>query len=258
MELFDTHCHVHFKDYPIAADKMWQAAKAAGVARLICVGTSLDDSAKAVEFAGAYDDAWASVGEHPHDGHDFLKSKDALVRFNQLLAQPKVVAVGEIGLDYYHDHTPWLEQEKVLRLQIETSLDAGLPYIFHVRDAFKDFWRIFDEYKIKRAVVHSFSAGTKTLNKILERDLMVGLNGIMTFTRDHAQLEAAKQTPLNKLVLETDAPFLTPKAFTGQTCEPKHIRTIAEFLAELRGESLEELAAATTANANNLFGLKNG
>jgi TatD DNase family protein len=132
-----------------------------------------------------------------------------------------------------------------------------LPFIFHIRDAWETFWPIFDSYKGLRGVVHSFSAHEEQLEQILGRGLYVGLNGIMTFTKDAQQLAAAKKVPLDKLLLETDAPFLTPKPYRGQRCEPKHVRNVAEFLAELRGETLEELAAATTKNAVGLFNLKN-
>jgi TatD DNase family protein len=130
-----------------------------------------------------------------------------------------------------------------------------LPIIFHVRDAWKDFWRIMDDYGDVKGVVHSFSSGTKQMDRALERGFYIGLNGIMTFTRDHAQLDAAKRLPMESLLLETDAPFLTPEPFRGQICEPKHTAATAKFLAKLRDEPLEKLAAATTKNARDLFGL---
>jgi len=143
-----------------------------------------------------------------------------------------------------------------LRAQIRVGLDSRLPFIFHIREAFADFWPIFDEYKISRGVVHSFSAGPKELEQILSRGLYVGLNGIMTFTKDDQQLQAAELVPLNKLLLETDAPFLTPVPYRGQTCQPKHVLDTAKFLADLRGEDLQDLAAATTANAAELFNIE--
>jgi TatD DNase family protein len=130
-----------------------------------------------------------------------------------------------------------------------------LPLIFHVREAFDDFFSTYDQYKGLRGVVHSFSADTRVLDKILSRGLYIGLNGIMTFTKDQKQLEAAKAVPLNRLLLETDAPYLTPVPFRGKICEPKYVRVTAEFLSHLRGETLEELAAATTRNAAELFKL---
>lgn len=255
MEFIDTHCHVHFKDYEPDAEEVLKASARAGVTRLICVGCSLADSQAAVEFANAHDNVWASAGAHPHDGADFLTDKDAGDKLKSLLASPRVVAVGEIGLDYYHENTPRADQLKSLRAQLEIAAEHDLPIIFHVRDAWKDFWPLIDDFKIKQAVIHSFSAGPRQLEAALSRDFFVGLNGIMTFTRDESQLEAARAVPLDKLLLETDAPFLTPVPFRGQRCEPKHVRNIADFLAELRAENIEDLASRSTANALKLFGL---
>lgn len=257
MQLIDTHCHLQFSDLAENITEVLARAGGAGVERMICVGTSLVDSQIAADLAASHDSIWASVGAHPHDGAEFAKIKNADQILNKLSKLPRVVAVGEIGLDYYHDHTDRALQAKILRTQIESTVDSGLPYIFHVRDAFSDFWQIVDDYKIEKAVVHSFTAGTKTLNKIIERGWYVGLNGIMTFTRDHAQLDAAKAVPLERLLLETDAPFLAPAPERAKVCEPKHVLVTAQFLASLRTESLEELAAATTANAVKLFGLNN-
>ncbi len=254
-ELVDTHCHLQFKDLAENIDSVLDRASRAGVGRMICVGTNLQDSQIAVDTAAKYPNVWAAVGAHPHDGSDFAQTKDATQMLNKLSKSPRVVAVGEIGLDYYHEHTDRALQTKMLKAQIEATLEAGLPYIFHVRDAFSAFWTIVDDYPIKKAVVHSFTAGTKTLNKILERGWYVGLNGIMTFTRDQAQLDAAKAVPRDRLLVETDAPFLAPAPERAKVCEPKHVKVTAEFLADLRGESLEELATITTANAIKLFNL---
>ena len=255
MELIDTHCHIHFADYPIDSATAIENATAAGVSKMICVGCSLGDSQLAVELARKFENVWASVGAHPHDGKDFLCDPKAQAKLKQLINEPKVVAIGEIGLDYFHQHVPRDQQEIVLRQQLEIGQQSGLPIIFHVRDAWDDFWRILADYDIKHAVVHSFSATKKELDQVLQRGFLVGLNGIMTFTKDEQQLEAAKQVPLERLILETDAPFLTPKPHRGKVCEPKHVRDTAEFLATLRGEELEILAKKTTANAKILFGI---
>ncbi len=204
-------------------------------------------------LAAKYDNVWAAAGVHPHDAKDF--PDDGAEQLNKLLSQPKVVAVGEMGLDFFKNYSPKDNQIKILRQQIEASLASGLPYIFHIRESFDDFWPVFDSYPRLRGVVHSFSAGRKELEQIMQRDLYVGLNGIMTFTKDQEQLAAAKAAPINRLVLETDAPFLTPAAKRGQTCEPAFVRDTAEFLAELRGQSLADLAAATTKNAEELFAI---
>jgi TatD DNase family protein len=255
MQLVDTHCHLQFDKYS-RPERVISDARLAGVSKLICVGTTIDDSGQAVEIANGHDNVWASAGCHPHEATDFLKNPAQTAELKKLVSQPKIVAVGEIGLDFYKNYSPKADQLKALELQLEATLERGLPYIFHVREAFDEFWPIFDSYPNLRGVVHSFSTNSAILEQALSRGLYIALNGIMTFTKDQSQLEAAKKVPPGRLLLETDAPFLTPNAFRGQTCEPKHLIGTAEFLAELRGEKLEELAALTTANAIKLFGLE--
>jgi TatD DNase family protein len=255
MQFIDSHCHVHFDDFLDPEQVVADAIKN-NVGRLICVGVSLEDSQKAVDFAQKHNNVWATVGAHPHDGLDYIHNKDAGELLNKLSNNPKVVAIGEIGLDYFKNYSPKEDQQKALRQQIEIGLTTGLPFVFHIRDAWDDFWKIFDAYGGIQGVVHSFSAHEKQLEQVLSRNLYVGLNGIMTFTRDEYQLEAAKKVPLNKMLLETDAPFLAPKPFRGQICEPKHVVSTAEFLAGLRGENLEDIAASTTNNAVKLFNLE--
>jgi TatD DNase family protein len=255
IEFADTHCHIHFPDYELDPDEVRIEAAKDGVNTLVCVGCSLPDSQGAAEYAARHDNVWASIGLHPHEASLYVHDHHALQQFRDLAAKPKVIAVGETGLDYYYENSPKEAQKKLLRFQLELALEYKLPLIFHIRDAFEDFWPIFDEYTGLTGVVHSFSATSKELEQILSRGLLVGLNGIMTFTKDQKQLEAAKTVPLGSLLLETDAPFLTPVPFRGKICQPKHVRVTAEFLSDLRGESLESLAAATTANAKRLFKL---
>lgn len=271
MELFDTHCHIHEagksmslntetrKRYEKAgspeADDIIAVATASGVTRMLCVGTTVEDSELAVSFVQSRPQTWATIGIHPHEAKQYVGNQAMLERFSALADKPKVVGVGECGLDYYYTHSQPKDQEAILRFQIELALAHNLPMVFHVRDAFDIFWPIFDDYKGIRGVVHSFSAGRKELEQILQRDLHVGLNGIMTFTKSEEQLAAARAVPSENLLLETDAPFLTPAPYRGKMCEPKHVRVTAEFLANLRGESPEELAKYTTANARKLFGV---
>ncbi|HSX32660.1 MAG TPA: TatD family hydrolase [Candidatus Saccharimonadales bacterium] len=267
--LTDTHCHIHEAWQSVngqdATAKLWAKggnpdaddiiarALEADVTRMICVGTTLPDSEMGVAFVSNRDHVWASIGLHPHEAKDYVNDAKKLADFAALATKPKVVAVGECGLDYFYNHSPKADQEKVLRFQIELALKHNLPMIFHVREAFDDFWPIFDSYRGIRGVIHSFSADQQVLSQIIERGLYVGLNGIMTFTKHVKQLEAAKAVPLERLLLETDAPFLTPQGYRGNICEPKHVRVTAEFLSELRKESLEKLAQATAHNAQQLF-----
>jgi len=230
-------------------------AEEAGVMRLICVGTTVEDSALAITFARHRPHVWASIGIHPHEARQAMADAPAQRYFQTLATKPKVVAVGECGLDYFYSHSPKADQQRCLRFQLELAAAHGLPLIFHVREAFADFWPIFDAYPGLRGVIHSFTATQAELDEALNRGLYIGLNGIMTFTKQAKQLDAAKTVPLSRLLLETDAPFLTPQPMRGTICEPKHVRVTAGFLAELRGETLEALAAATTQNAHQLFGV---
>ncbi|HEX5395304.1 MAG TPA: TatD family hydrolase [Candidatus Saccharimonadales bacterium] len=258
MEFVDTHCHLQFEKLEERLEEVINSADDAGVTRIICVGTNLDDSAGAIKIAAGHDKVWASAGVHPHEADNLLDDNETAAKLAELYKRPKIVAAGEIGLDFYKNYSAKENQEKLLRTQLELASAAGLPCIFHVRDAWDDFWRIFDGYKVKSGVIHSFSAGPDRLEQALSRGLHVALNGIMTYTKDMSQLEAAKKVPDSRLVLETDAPFLTPAPDRWQVCEPKHTAKTAAFLAELRGQNLEELARITTINATKLFGIENG
>lgn len=256
MELVDTHCHIHFPDYGLDPDAALQSALRAGVGTIICVGTTLEDSRGATEFAVNRKNCWASIGLHPHESKRYAGKGRLLEEFKALAKHQKVVAIGECGLDYYHSHSPKADQRAIFEFQLALATEQQLPLIFHVREAFDDFLAITGQYRGLRGVVHSFSATTKELEQLLSRGFYIGLNGIMTFTKNENQLDAAKAVPRDKLVLETDAPFLTPVPFRGKLCQPKHVRVTAEFLAKLRGETLTDLARATTRNAQALFNLK--
>lgn len=255
-ELVDTHCHIHFPDYPLDADSVRRSAADHGVTRLICVGCTLEDSQAGVAYVQSRENAWASIGLHPHEAKRYAGNDRLLDEFSRLASQPKVVAVGECGLDYYYNHSSKSDQEALLRFQIELAQSQSLPLIFHVRDAFSDFFQIIEKYDGIQGVVHSFSASIVELQQIIEQtNLYIGFNGIMTFTKDQGQLTAAKIAPIERIVVETDAPYLTPAPYRGKVCEPKHVRTVAAFLADLRGENSEDFARITTQNAQQLFHL---
>jgi TatD DNase family protein len=275
MELVDTHCHIQSiglrtqgeavtrqlwaKAGDLTADGVIRAAADAGVTRLICVGCDLADSQLAIDFVQKRDNCWATIGIHPHEAGEALVHGRILPQFAALAHENKVVAVGECGLDYYYEHSSKPDQRQVLEFQIALAIEADLPLIFHVRDAFDDFWPIFDACNTTkqpiRGVLHSFTDSAKNLDKALERNLHIGVNGIATFAKNLAQLEVYRRVPLQKLLLETDAPFLTPVPYRGTINEPKYIGEVAHFIARLRGESLQTLAKTTTDNARALFGL---
>lgn len=255
-EYFDTHAHIQFPGYGLDAEEVWQSAKEQGVGRMIVVGCRLEDSRGAIDFARKRDQVWAAVGIHPHEAADFLGTAGAKEVFEELLNEPKtdkIVAIGEIGLDYYYEHSGKEEQIELLKWQLQLAEKYDLPVIFHLRDAFADFWPIYDQFNIQKGLIHSFTGVKSDLDEILKRGLFVALNGIITFTSQADQIEAAKAIPLDRLMLETDAPYLTPKPLRGRICKPEHVRLTAEFLAELRREPLEQLAYQTTYNARAFF-----
>jgi TatD DNase family protein len=267
MKLVDSHAHVQFGDYDADRAAVVERAAAAGVTKIVTVGCDVSSSAAAVEMAAAYDGVWAVVGLHPHDA---AAGAAALAEIARLARAPRVVGIGECGLDYFRlesyveaGRTNVAAQEAALRYQIELGLELDLPLVFHVRDAFADFWRVFDDYagcrgpagNRLRGELHCFTAGVDDMRAAVDRGLYVALNGIMTFTKDEAQLAAARELPLDRLLLETDCPYLSPVPYRGRRNEPASIADIAAFLASLRGENLEALAAATTANARQLFNI---
>jgi TatD DNase family protein len=261
----DTHCHIHdsefVKKYTVSADELIEEARTQRVQKIICVGTSLQSSEEAVAFAESRDGVYVSLALHPHETALYTE-QELTGQMRQLAAlarkRPKaLVAIGECGLDYFyhHDSQTRRKQEDLFRQHIELAHEYQLPLIFHIRDAFDDFFRIIDDYEEIRGVVHSFSATKAELKGVIERGLYVGLNGIMTFTKRDDQLAAAKAVPLDFLMLETDAPFLTPAPFRGKICQPKHVVVTAEFLSQLRRESIDVIEQATTRNALQLFSL---
>jgi TatD DNase family protein len=249
--LIDTHCHIHEASYPINADEVISKAHLSGIAQMICIGTSVDDSRVAVEFASKHDDVFASVGVHPHESSDNLGDLDDIVKSGN----PSVVAIGEIGLDYHYDNSSRDTQIRLLRSQIELALKYDLPIIFHVREAYDDFWPIFDSYKGIRGVLHSFTDTMENAAEGLKRGLYIGVNGYSTFTKDKSQKVMFATLPLDKILLETDAPYLTPVPFRGKVNEPAFVKEVAEYHSMVRQIPFDEIAAKTTANARALFNL---
>lgn len=250
--LVDSHAHIYLPEYDSDRIEVLKRAEAAGVGQIICVGTNPEESRWAVELAQQHDQLSATVGLHPHDAKF---STDALAEIRRLAGEPRVVAIGECGLDYYYNHSPREEQLIAFRSQIELALELGKPLVFHIREAFDDFFATLAEYNNVTGVVHSFTGDTQALNKVLDQGLFVAFNGIITFSKDQAQLEAAKACPAERMLIETDCPFLTPKPHRGQRNEPAHVKLVAEFLAQLRSESFDQIASATTHTAEALFGI---
>ena len=193
--MFDTHCHIHSSVFTLDADEALENAISAGVTGVICVGEELQDSRKAVRFAQTHKGCWASVGVHPHEAEAGVD----LVELKKLAASKWVVAIGECGLDYWYENSPREKQLEVFEKQIELALELNLPLIMHIRsskdspdDAFDDYAKLMKKHPSARGVVHSFTAGQEQLKRVLSNSHFVGVNGITTFTRDQAQLDALK------------------------------------------------------------------
>ena len=248
--LVDTHCHIHDANYPLDIGDVLKRAHHAGVNQMVCVGTSEQSSQRALDFAKNHEHLYAAIGVHPHD------TKEGYAAIGQLLAAAeKPVAIGEIGLDYFYTHSPRELQIKALETQLDLARQYDLPVIFHVREAFDDFWPIFDNFPGLRGVLHSFTDTQLNVDQAFARNLLIGVNGISTFTKDEAQRAMFADLPLDRVLLETDAPFLTPAPYRGTVNEPAFVRNVAEFHAHIRNVDLDTVAEATSANARALFAL---
>jgi TatD DNase family protein len=262
--LVDTHCHIHDPEYNYDQEEVIATARDEGIASMICVGTSAQNSQTAVDFCSTRAGIYASVGLHPHDAK---LGEDDFELLASLALHPKVVAIGECGLDYYYSNSPKIDQKQALEYQIQLAMSLNLPLIFHVRDpkehdfisvgeAFQDFFAVIDLYPGIRGVVHSFTGGVETLKEVEKRGMYVGINGIATFTKDENQKNAYVEANIDQIVLETDSPFLTPSPLRGSMNVPANVRLVAACLAEMRDTPLNQLIEATTRNAHALFNLR--
>lgn len=252
--LVDSHCHLEYEG--LAEDKAGalERARAAGVGGFLNISTRRSEWDKVVGTAEREPDVWASVGIHPHeaDQHADLGAGELL----RASGHPKVIGLGESGLDYYYDKSDRQVQQALFRTHIAVSREAGLPVIIHTRDAEEDTVAILEDELGKGAfpaLIHCFTASAAFGLKVLELGLTVSLSGIVTFKNARELQEFAKEIPVDRLLVETDSPFLAPVPHRGRTCEPAYVRHTAEFVADLRGETVEQLAEATTRNFYNLF-----
>ena len=255
MHLIDTHAHL---DYPHLADQLedvLQRADEAGVKNIITIGVKLSTSERPKAIAEAHDHIWCSVGIHPHEAENEPLSCD-IDAIRKAADHPKCVAIGEAGLDYFYDNAPREKQALSLRAQITVARELDLPIIIHARDADNDMADILeDEYQkgAYRGVLHCFSSGAELAQRALAIGFYVSFSGILTFKSAVTLQEIAKSVPQDRLLVETDAPFLAPVPMRGKKNEPAFTSYTAAFLAELRGVSVEEIAHITTENAQRLF-----
>ncbi len=254
--LVDTHSHIQLADYDANRDEVLERARAANVT-MMAVGVDVPSSVAAIELAKANHDVFATVGLHPHDAANESGEVAAedFATLAQLAQDPNVLAIGECGLDYYYNNSPKDIQITIFKQQIDLALKLNKPMVWHVRDAFADFFELVDQYPGVRGIVHCFTGAQAEMQAAVDRGFYIAYNGIMTFTKDQHQLEMVKATPLDSIVLETDCPWLSPKSHRGRPNEPAYITEIAEFIASLRGDDYDEFCKATTNNAKTILGI---
>jgi TatD DNase family protein len=261
---FDSHCHLTSDQLVPQFDNVLERAQQAKVNRVLNIADNFVSARAANEQVavarGRGFKMWLTAGVHPHNADEYsFHSGDELQR---LLDAPSCVAVGEIGLDYFYDEThpkhPGAtreQQQKVFRAQIEIALERGLPVVMHNRDAGEDLLRVIGDYPNLRGVVHCFDASVEVAHRVLDLGLSLGFTGMVTFKNAGIVRDVAKICPLNRMLIETDAPYLAPVPFRGKTNEPAFVPRVAEAIATLRELSIDEIGAVTTDNARQLFRL---
>ena len=248
--LVDSHCHIHDKGlFELSPEETLAHAHANGVDKCIVIGTDPIDSQNACEFANKYAEVWWTYGYHPNDyDGDTAKLEAALSSAKPLFTDKKLVAIGEIGLDYHFDGFNREFQRDLLEHMLQIAQDYQLPVSFHVRDAFDDFWPIYQNFHLPTSVLHSYSDSKKNMRKGLDEGFYFGVNGLATFA-DIAH------PPLERIIFETDAPFLTPKQFRGTINMPGYVKSIAEWAADYYQQDFATVSDITTENVKKIFNI---
>jgi TatD DNase family protein len=249
--LVDSHCHLDFADFTAERDAVIARARAAGVGTMVTIGTRLDEFAGVCAIAEAYDDIWCSVGAHPHEAADHAALSAA--ELARLAAHPRVVGIGETGLDFHYDHSPRDVQEHVFRTHIAAAKASGLPLIIHAREADDAVAQILREEQAPPGVLHCFSSGRGLAEAALELGYYISISGIVTFRNAEDLRAVLRDAPLDRLLVETDAPYLAPVPYRGRRNEPAFVAATAAAVAALKGIEPAALAAATTDNFFRLF-----
>jgi len=251
----DTHCHLDFENYNDDRETVVQRSIKNKIEAIITIGTNEETSLKSIELAEKFATVFAAVGIHPNDATNI--SKNSVLNIIDMSSNPNVVAIGEIGLDYYRDYTPAEIQKELFKTQLKIAREKELPVIIHNRQAHSDVYDILVEEKSTdlKGVLHSFDGDMHFLDSVLAFNFYVSFTGVVTFKNANYD-DLIKHIPLENLLLETDSPFLTPVPFRGKRNEPSYVTYIAEKIADIKDISVEKLAEITTENARHLFNLK--
>ncbi|HWK42644.1 MAG TPA: TatD family hydrolase [Croceibacterium sp.] len=252
--LVDSHCHLNYEGLVDDQPAVLERARAAGVGAFLNISTRRSEWEAVVATAEREADVWASIGIHPHEAEQHADLGEAALL--EGTAHPRVIGIGETGLDYYYDKSDRAVQRALFRTHIAVSRQTGLPLIIHTRDAEEDTATILEEEMGKGAfpaLIHCFTASGDFGRKVLKLGLTISLSGIVTFKNARELQEFAPEIPADRILVETDSPFLAPIPYRGKTCEPAYVTSTASFVAQLRGETAEALAAQTTRNFYALF-----
>ena len=252
-ELFDTHAHLHFPEFDADREAVLARARAAGVRRMVTIGTDAATTRAAIAVAEREADVWATAGVHPHDAGE--SDDAALAEVERLAGDPRVVAVGEIGLDFFRNLSPREAQERVFRRFIALARRLRKPVVVHCREAHAEVLSILTEERVADVggIMHCFSGDVEIARRCLDLGLVISLAGPVTYPNARALPDVARFVPADRLVIETDCPFLPPQGYRGKRNEPAYLALTAARVAELRGESLEALARRASDNARRLL-----
>ena len=248
----DTHAHLYYDDLKNQLGDVVKRAEAAGVTQIICVGTDLPSSKTSISIAEKYNAVFATVGVHPHDAKD--TPDDYLRQLGDLASHSKVVAMGEMGLDYFRDFSPRNVQKEVFLSQLALARELDLPAVIHNRDADEDILKILEEVRYERSVLHCFSSDTEMAGRAVSLGCFLSFTGNVTFGKNHTE-SVLLATPLDRIMLETDCPFMTPVPNRGKLNEPANILHIAQWIAKAKRIDVSEVAESTTSTAQIFFDL---
>lgn len=250
--IFDTHAHYDDSRFDEDRDELLVSLSSKGVSHIVNCGCDLKSSLTTLELAEKYDFVYAALGVHAHEAEEATDSD--LNEIEKLYSHPKVVAVGEIGLDYHYDFSPRERQIEVFERQIKLANELDLPIIVHDREAHEDTMNLLKKYKPK-GVVHCFSGSAEMAKEIIKLGMYIGMGGAVTFKNAVKPVEVARMLPLDRLLLETDAPYMTPVPFRGKRCDSAHIAFTAEKIAEIKGIDSQQLIDICNENGKRLFGI---
>ncbi len=252
--LIDTHCHLDFPEFDPDRKEVIERAAAAGVNYIINIGSSMAGSRRSVELAGSYANIYASVGIHPHEADGFNHEQETALR--QLCKEEKVVAIGETGLDYFRNYSTQPKQKILFAFSIGLAKELNLPLVVHSRQAQDDTLRMLEERLPLRAVVHCFSGDENFLEQCLGMGFFISFTCNITYKKAEALRNLVRLTPMDRLMLETDAPYLSPEGARGRRNEPSSVAKLAEAVVGIKGLDLKAVAEATTVNAKSFFKLQ--